>query len=212
MMDSSSSETETIPYDSQTDDNSSQNGIEVIETGTHSQTTENQISPGKDYIRVSEDLNFSKDKGCEHLFWRHKKGGRTHIQCGHHITTNNGTVIWCTYDQRIDHHRHCEGKHVHKFPTVHQKTIESYTRAKHVTRCNDIYTRIAHFAALSNLSLEMAASKYLFDIIYAAINYYKENSAQFLGQPPSKIIPKTSANTIRTLMIDSADSILKKKY
>ena len=71
------------------------------------------------------------------------------------MITSNGSIVWCTYDKRIDHHRACSGKHTHKFTTVKQKRIENYTRSTHITKCNDIYTQIAHFATISKLPLEM---------------------------------------------------------
>lgn len=208
--DNSNEVNDNILDDSQIGNDSSERGARSNETETQDQLADEEISPGNGYTRVSDELNFFQDNGYEYPFWQHKKEGRTHIQCGYHIRTNSGSVIWCTYDKRIDHHRNCYGKHVHAYLTTKQKKLEDFTRSTHVTRCKAVYNQIAHFAAISNLSLEMAASQHLFDIIYTAIEYYKENSVQFFKQPPSKIIPKISAATVRTLMIKSAEDIVKK--
>ena len=101
---------------------------------------------------------------------------KKYFQCGYFEKNQEGEVFWCVYDKRVDHHRDCLGVHVHKT----QKKVEKgpldihLQQSTHSGSRNDIYLKLAHYTAASNISLKNGCSDSMFNIIYSTLTYYKK--------------------------------------
>lgn len=169
------------------------------------------FSPGVGYTKELGELNYTNGIGTEHGFWKHAVNCKYYYQCGYFEQNADGKIFWCTYDQRTDHHREYKGVHVHKT----KKPIENGPLDKHLKQISthiktryQIYSKIAHFTATSNLSLKQGCSEELFQIIYESLDYYKQNFSHYLKAPNQQIIPKIGPEKIRKIMIETADDLL----
>lgn len=123
-----------------------------------------------------------------------------------------GEVFWCVYDKRVDHHRDCLGVHVHK----NQKKVKKgpldihLQQSTHFGSRNDIYLKLAHYPAASNISLKNGCPDSMLNIIYSSLTYYKKNYQKFVNIPPERIVPKIGPEKIGELIIDSANQMLSK--
>ena len=172
-----------------------------------------EISPGPNYTKELGELNFTNGKGTDCGFWKHTINSKNYYQCGYYEKSSDDKIFWCTYDKRADHHKEYAGVHAHRT----KKQINDGPLDQHLRRANthintryDIYSKIAHFTATSNISLRNGCSNELFDIIYASLNFYRNNSKQYLKTPTEHIIPKIGPEKVREIMIETAEKILNK--
>ena len=172
-----------------------------------------EISPGPNYTKELGELNFTNGKGTDCGFWKHTINSKNYYQCGYYEKSSDDKIFWCTYDKRADHHKEYAGVHAHRT----KKQINDGPLDQHLRRANthintryDIYSKIAHFTATSNISLRNGCSNELFDIIYASLNFYRNNSKQYLKTPTEHIIPKIGPEKVREIMIETAEKVLNK--
>lgn len=169
------------------------------------------ISPGPGYTKELGDLNFKVGSGTDYGFWKHTINSKNYYQCGYYERNSNNEIFWCYYDQRADHHRSYAGVHVHKTknPDIFGPLDKHIRRSTtHINTRYDIYSKMAHFTATANLSLNKGCSDDLFQIIYASLNFYRKNYQQYSKTPTEEIIPKIGPEKIREIMIETADKIL----
>ena len=171
----------------------------------------NDISPGNGYVRELGEYNYTNGNGTEFGFWRHQVNSKHYFQCGFYEQNSNGEIFWCYYDQRLDHHKDYSGIHVHRTKkTTTTGPLDKHIRrtTTHIDKQYDIYSKIAHFIAISNISLNKGCSNELFRIIYASINFFRSNYTKLAKVPTEQIIPKIGAIKIREIMIETANQIL----
>lgn len=171
-----------------------------------------EITPGKGYKTVppTDRMAFTGNQGCELGFWKHIVSGRAHYQCKYHKQTKDGRVFFCNYDYRSDKHAKRGGIHTHSTNIISTPIDQLITKSEYDEKdCDEIYLKIAHFLAVSNLSLDKATSPELFDIIYSALKYFRENYSEFRNANPETIIPRIGPAKIRNILVESSNQIIE---
>lgn len=176
-------------------------------------TNENShsVSPGKDNTKELGDLNYTNGSGTDCGFWKHAINSKYCFQCGYFEQNADGEIFWCSYDKRTDHHKQQKGVHIHKTKKpVEYGPLDKHLRqtTTHINTRYQIYSKIAHFTATSNLSLIQGCSEELFSIIYASLDFYRHNYSQYVKTSNQQIIPKIGPEKIREIMIETADKLL----